>query len=91
LNRQKAHQGKTKEEQFLSGHSSILDNYVARLKKRSRGRGLVKLRKLLELKRTYPVNPFMKAIHDANKYGLFDLARVENMILKNTSGDYFKL
>jgi len=91
LNRKKSHQGKSNEEKFLSGHSPILDNYVARLKKRSRGRGLVKLRKLLELKRTYPEPPFIKAIQDANKYGLFDLARLENMILKNTSGDYFKL
>ena len=66
-------------------------DYVARIKKRSRGRGLVKLRKLLELKRTYPEQPFMKAIQDANQYGLFDLARLENMILKNTSGDYFQL
>ena len=64
---------------------------MRKLKKHSRGRGLVKLRKLLDLKRTYPKQPFMKAIEDANLYGLFDLARVENMILRNTSGDYFKL
>ena len=91
LNRKKAHQGKSNEEKSLAGHDPILDCYVAKLKKRSRGRGLVKLRKLLELKRTYPEQPFMKAIQDANHYSLFDLARVENMIITNTSGDYFKL
>ena len=91
LNRRKVHQGKSNEEKCLTGHNSILDDYVAKLKKRSRGRGLIKLRKLLELKRTYPKEPFMKAVQDANQYGLFDLARVENMILNNTSGDYFKL
>ena len=91
LNRRKSHQGKSNEEKSLAGHDPILDSYVAKLKKRSRGRGLVKLRKLLELKRTYPEQPFMKAIQDANHYSLLDLARVENMIITNTSGDYFKL
>ncbi len=91
LNRRKAYQGKSNEEKCLTGHDPTLDSYIAKLKKHSRGRGLVKLRKLLDLKRTYPKQPFMKAIRDANQYGLFDLARVENMILNNTRGDYFKL
>jgi len=91
LNRKKAHQGKSNEEKSLTGHDPVLDSYITKLKKRSRGRGLVKLRKLLELKRTYPEQPFMKAIQDANHYSLLDLARVENMIITNTSGDYFKL
>jgi len=91
LNRKRAYKGRSNEEKCLVGENQILDNYVAKLKKHSRGRGLVKLRKLLELKRTYPKQPFMKAIQDANKYGLFDLARVENMVLRNTSGEYFKL
>ena len=55
--------------------------YVAELKKRSHGRGVVKLRRLLHLKRTYPGEPFLKAIKQALKYGLFDLSRLENIVL----------
>jgi transposase len=91
LNRKKAFQGKSNEEKCLAGHDPILDSFIVKLKQNSRGRGLVKLRKLLDLKRSYPEKPFMKAIQNANKYGLFDLTRVENMILSNTRGDYFKL
>jgi hypothetical protein len=33
----------------------------------------------------------MKAVEEALHYGLFDLARLEKMILKNTGGDFFEL
>jgi len=81
----------SKEEQLLTGEDSILDEYVAELKKRSHGRGVVKLRRLLHLKRTYPGEPFLKAITQALKYGLFDLSRLENIILDYTAGDFFDL
>ena len=52
---------------------------------------VVKLRRLLDLKRTYPPAPFQKAVEEALHYGLYDLARLEKMILKNTGGDFFEL
>lgn len=91
LTREKACQGPSKEEKILLGQNVTLDSYVAELKKRSRGRGVVKLRRLLELKRTYPPKPFLDALRDALQYGLYDLARLENIILKKTSGDFFEL
>ena len=91
LTRKNAHQGPSAEEVCLTGRNKTLDRYVAELKKRSRGRGVVRLRQLLELKRTYPADSFMAAIEDALCYGLFDLARLERMILKNTGGDFFNL
>lgn len=91
LNRKKAYQGKSIEEKTLVGQNATLDRYVAELKKRSRGRGVVNLRRLLELKRSYPPGPFMAAVKKASAYGLYDLARLENMILKYTSGDFFDL
>lgn len=91
LNRIKAHRGPSVEEKTLTGDNAILDRYVAGLKKRSRGRGVVHLRRLLALKRNYPSAPFMAAIEKALYYGLFDLARLEKMILNNTSGDFFDL
>lgn len=91
LNRKKAHQGASIEEKTLVGHNATLDRYVTELKKRSRGRGVVNLRRLLELKRNYPPKPFMAAVEKALVYGLYDLTRLEKMILNNTSGDFFDL
>ena len=91
LHRQKAHQGVSIEEQSLLGQQKSLDCYVAELKKQVRGRGLVQLRRLLDLKRTYPSGAFFKAIDEALRYGLYDLSRLEKMILKNTGGDFFEL
>lgn len=91
LNRTKAYQGPSTEEKCLLGHSETLDCYIAELKKRVRGRGVVKLRRLLDLKRTYPAQPFIKAVEDALHYRLFDLARLEKMILNNIGGDFFDL
>jgi len=91
LNRKHAYQGPCIEEKTLTGQNDVLDLYVAGLKKRSRGRGVVKLRRLLDLKRTYPAESFLKAIKDALHYKLFDLTRLEKMILNNTGGDFFNL
>ena len=91
LTRRKAHQGPCAEENLLTGHDEDLDRYVAELKKRAGGRGMVKLRQLLELRRSYPASPFIKAIRAALTFGLYDLARLEKMILKNTSGDFFEI
>lgn len=81
----------SKEERMLVGESGTLDNYVRQLKKRSHGRGMVKLRRLLELKRTYPKQAFDDGVEKALKFGLYDLSRPENVILSFIAGDYFKL
>jgi hypothetical protein len=52
---------------------------------------VAKLRRLLELKRTYPNEPFLAAIEQALQYGLFDLARLERLILECVAGDFFDL
>lgn len=91
LNREKVYKGISAEEKALTGQDKTLDLYVAELKKRSRGRGVLKLRRLLEFKRTYPAGPFQKAVKDALHYGLYDLARLEKMIIRNTGGDFFNL
>jgi len=46
---------------------------------------------LLELKRTYPAGPFIAAVEQALAYGLFDLGRLEALILKQVAGDFFAL
>ncbi len=80
-----------KEESILMGRSNSLDRYVAGIKKSCYGSGRRKLQKLLELQRTYPVDAFEKAVESALHYGLYDLARLENMILSFVAGDFFNL
>jgi hypothetical protein len=80
-----------KEQQALTGRHSWLDRYVAEIKKRTYGSGRRKLQKLLELQRTYPADAFQCAVEKALRYGLFDLARLENLILSFVAGDFFNL
>ncbi len=84
-------QGPCKEEQILTGHCDILDNYVKGLKKRSNGRGVRPMQRLLNFKRTYPEDAFKKAIKQALHYGLYDLTRLEQMILSYVAGDFFNI
>jgi len=91
LQRGKTPSGPSPQEQALQGRDPLLDRYVAELKKRSPGRGVAKLRRLLELKRSYPAEPFLAAVAQALDYGLFDLARLERLILERVAGDFFDL
>jgi hypothetical protein len=58
---------------------------------RAHGRGVRAWRRLLELKRTYPSAPFLAAVEQALQFGLFDLGRLERLILKQVIGDFFTL
>jgi transposase len=83
--------GPALEEKLLAGHHPSLERYAATLKQRAHGRGVRALRRLLELKRTYPSGPFLAAIEQALQFGLFDLGRLEKLILKQVIGDFFSL
>ncbi len=79
------------EEQLLRGDCEVLERYAAALKQRATGRGVRALRRLLELKRSYPQAPFEAALTHALHFGLFDLGRLETLILKHVAGDFFAL
>ena len=79
------------QEKLLTGKDPVLDSYIVQLKKRCHGRGVIKFKKLLGIKRTYPEDAFMKAIRKAIKYGLYDLVRLEKLIISFIAGDYFNL
>src|SRR5271165_2208221 len=83
--------GTAAEEALLAGHHPSLDRYTAALKQRGNGSGRRALRRLIEMKRTYPDGPFLAAIEQALRYGLFDLGRLEDLILKQIAGDFFAL
>ena len=49
------------------------------------------LRQLLRLVREYPREPLLAAVREAARYGLYDLDRLERMILRRVARDYFLL
>jgi transposase len=77
--------------QLLCGEHPALDRYVAALGAHLHGRGTRALNRLLQLKRSYPPQPFLAAVEQALKYGLFDLSRLEILVLRHVAGDFFAL
>ncbi len=89
--RRQAYQGPSTEERQLCGESEALNRYVAGLKRRSPGRGVSRLRRLLAMRRTYPRQAFLDAVETALQYGLYDLHRLEHLILERVAGDFFQI
>ena len=65
--------------------------YVAALKQKGPKVVALALRQLLRLLREYPREPFLAAVREAARYGLYDLDRLERMILRRVARDYFLL
>jgi hypothetical protein len=78
-------------EKILRSENGILNQYIDGLKKHVRGRGDSKLQRLLNLMRLYPKDAFLKAIAQAKRYGLYDINRLENIILQFVTNEFFKL
>jgi transposase len=79
------------EEAALLRLAPELASYVELLRKSGRGVPVLWLRRLLSLVREYPREPLVAAIEEAARYGLFDLHRVERMVLKRIGEDFFFL
>jgi hypothetical protein len=90
-NRRQAYQGPSDEERQLRGQSELLDRYISGLKQRSPGRGVSRLRRLLAMRRSYPPQAFIAAVETALQYGLYDLHRLEHLILERVAGDFFHI
>jgi hypothetical protein len=65
--------------------------YVAALKQHSRKLAVLNLRQLLQMVREYPREALLAAVHEAARYGLYDLDRLERMILRRVQRDFFLL
>ena len=63
--------------------------YISELKRKGRKVVALALRQLLRLLREYPREPFLAAVAEAARYGLYDLDRLERMILRRVARDYF--
>lgn len=79
------------QETILRGNDSSLNRYLDELRSRSPGRGVRAMQRLLCFKRRYPEPAFMAAVKQALKYGLYDLARLERLILRNVADDFFNI
>jgi len=79
------------EEKLLLEQVPEIAAYLQALKKRSPGRATLALRRLLRLVNDYPRALLLEALRTALEYGLFDLERVERMILRKLASEYFQV
>ena len=79
------------EEQAILQIAPELADYLAALKKRGHRYLTLALRQLLRIIREYPRPPVLSAVSEAARYGLYDLDRLERMILRRIARDYFLL
>ena len=77
------------EEKELAGAEPVLAAYAAELKKRGTTRWAVALRRLWQMWRDYPRQPLLAAVQEAAHYGLYDVERLERMVLRAIAGEYF--
>jgi hypothetical protein len=78
------------EERQLHAELPQLGEWVTELHRRApRGRAVARLRQLRRLLRDYPQAPLLQALRDAARYRLYDLERIETMVLRNIRHDYF--
>jgi len=79
------------EEKTLGQVVPEITDYVTALKKRGRKYITLALRQLVRMAREYPRDAFLAAVAEAAHYGLYDLDRLERMILRRVASEYFHL
>jgi transposase len=79
------------EEKAIIEVAPEIAGYVAALKKGSRKLVVLALRQLLRMAREYPRDALLAAVEEASRYGLYDLDRLERMVLRRIARDFFLL
>jgi hypothetical protein len=79
------------EERRLREATPLLDAYVEKLRRKAPGRGAAMVRRLHRMYNEYPQDAFLAAVHEADRYGMLDLARLETMVLRALAGRLFPL
>jgi hypothetical protein len=79
------------EEEALRRAVPELADYLDRLKQHAPARGIRAVRRLARFVHDYPRAPLLAAIRTATAYGLYDLERVERMLLRTLARDFFRL
>ena len=79
----------TPEEAELLRAEAPLPDFAKEVKARASSRWPTVLRRLAQMHRDYPRKPFLAAVTSASHYGLFDIDRLERMVLRNIANEYF--
>ncbi|MFQ5792743.1 MAG: transposase [Acidobacteriota bacterium] len=79
------------EDKQLQAAGEPIARYAAELKRRGPGRATTALRRLLALMNDYPRKAFLDALQTATHYRLYDLERLERLILRHIATEYFVL
>ena len=79
------------EEKAIQATVPEIADYVTAVKQRGRKVPGLALRQLMRLVREYPRAPLLAAVREAARYGLYDLDRLERMILRRVTREYFLL
>jgi hypothetical protein len=77
------------DERDLQAAEPVVAAYAAALKTKSSTRWPIALRRLAQMRRDYPRRPFLAAVTEAAHYGLYDLERLDRMVLRHIAHDYF--
>jgi hypothetical protein len=77
------------EERELTAAGAPFADYAKTLRQRAGLRWPVALRRLAQMRHDYPAHPLVAAIEEAAHYGLYDLDRLERMILRKIATAYF--
>jgi transposase len=79
----------TPDERELLEAEPPLPEYAKGVKRKGSNRWPAQLRRLAQMRRDYPSKPFLDAVASAIHYGLYDLDRLERMVLRNIATEYF--
>lgn len=79
------------EEQRLRAAHPALGSYIDGLKSRHVGRGASGIRRLLRMWEELQEESVLAAIAQAQHYRMYDLNRLEKMVLRRVAGDFFQL
>ncbi len=79
------------EEAVLRAAGPELATLVDALRVRHGGRAVRAMRQLHRIYLDYPTEAVVAAVRRALEFGLVDLHRIEQMVLKRIAGDFFRL
>ena len=79
------------EEAVLRAAAPELGVLVDALRRRHGGRAAKAVRRLHRIYLDYPTEPVVVAVARALEFGLLDLTRIEEMVLRQIAGDFFRL
>ena len=89
--RQQQRQQPSDAEVRLRKDGPALTGYLDALRQHKPGRAVLAMQQMARMWREYPHDCVLAAVDQASAYGMYDLRRLERMVLRQTGGDLFGL